>query len=119
MDMTAKLHKVDTLDPTAADAEAVLYLATQGGADAIGLGKEIGSLAPGKKADIIILDAQQPHLVPLYHPVSHIVYAARGGDVDTVIIDGRPVMEARRLSTMDVESIMSAANELSKEIKRQ
>ena len=118
MDMAAKLHKVDTMDPTAADAESVLYMATRGGAEAIGLGGEIGSLEVGKKADVIIMDTRQPHLTPLYHPVSHIVYAARGSDVSTVVIDGRMVLQDRKLLTIDLDAVLNAARGLARKIGR-
>ena len=96
MDITAKLHKVTDMDSTAADARTILRMATRDGARAIGMEKEIGSLEIGKKADLIIVDIRQPHLVPMYHPASHAVYAAKGSDVNTVIIDGRPVVENRQ-----------------------
>ncbi|PID73691.1 MAG: amidohydrolase [Desulfobacterales bacterium] len=92
MDMTAKLHKVFSGDPTVMDAETVLRTATIDGARAIGLGAETGSLEKGKRADIIILDADAVHLTPMYHPVSHIVYAARGADVKNTIAGGEKLL---------------------------
>jgi 5-methylthioadenosine/S-adenosylhomocysteine deaminase len=80
MDLCAKLHKVKDLDPTALPAKAVLEMATIGGASVLGLAGDIGSLSPGKKADIILLDLMQPHLQPFYHP-DLLVYAASGADV--------------------------------------
>ena len=62
------------------DAETVLAMATIEGARALGLADRIGSLEPGKEADLIVIDTRQPHLTPLYHPASHLVYSARGGD---------------------------------------
>ncbi|KPJ77142.1 MAG: amidohydrolase [Deltaproteobacteria bacterium SG8_13] len=118
MDTAAKLHKVHRMDPTAADAATVLRMATSTAATAVGLGKEIGSLAFGKKADLILLDARQPHLIPMYHPISQVVYAAKGSDVHTSIIDGRVVMENRRLSTLNLEQILDRANELGRKIRR-
>ncbi|MDZ7581254.1 MAG: amidohydrolase [Deltaproteobacteria bacterium] len=112
MDITAKLHKVRDLKPTAADARTVLTLATRGGARALGLENEIGSLEAGKKADLIIIDTRQPHLVPMYHPVSHLVYAARGSDVTTVVVDGRLVVRDRQPLHLDVERIIARVNAL-------
>lgn len=89
MDKAAKLHKVFCLDPLCSPAAQVLASATSGGASAIGLGEETGSLEPGKKADIIAIDLDRPHLVPLYEPVSHLVYSARRSDVKHVWIDGK------------------------------
>ena len=117
MDTAAKLHKVHRQDPTAADAGSVLRMCTATAAKAVGLGEEIGTLACGKKADLILLQARQPHMVPLYHPVSQIVYSAKGSDVHTAIIDGRVVMENRRLLTLDLEHILDRAAELGKTIE--
>jgi 5-methylthioadenosine/S-adenosylhomocysteine deaminase len=110
MDTAAKLHKGHRLDPTVLDAETVLRMATLGGAKALGLGERIGSLEPGKKADVILLDTRQPHWTPLYHPASQLVYAARGSDVTTVIINGRIVMENGRILTFDVQQAMHDVN---------
>ena len=101
MDVTAKLHKVQGLDPTAMDAETVLTMATMGGARALGLAGEIGSLEVGKQADVVIIDTQQPHLVPLYNPVSQLVYAARGSDVRDVMVAGRLLLKDRQMLTLD------------------
>jgi len=112
MDTAAKLHKGHGLDPSVLDATTVLRMATIDAARALGLDGRTGSLEPGKQADLIILDMRQPHLVPMYHPASHLVYAARGSDVTTVIIDGRCVMRDRRILTFDVEAAMDEVNRL-------
>jgi 5-methylthioadenosine/S-adenosylhomocysteine deaminase len=112
MDTAAKLHKGHTLDPTVMDAQTVLRMATIDGARALGLGERIGSLETGKQADLIILDTRKPHLTPMYHPASHLVYAARGSDVSTVLIDGRIVMRDRRILTFDAEAAMDEVNRL-------
>lgn len=111
MDMAAKLHKIRTMDPTVLDSVTVLRMATIEGAKALGMGDITGSLEPGKKADIIILDLDKPHLTPMYNPYSHIVYSARGNDVSHSIINGQLVMENRRLLTLDIEEIMGRARE--------
>jgi 5-methylthioadenosine/S-adenosylhomocysteine deaminase len=118
MDMTAKLHKVAAMDPTTADAQSVLQLATRVGAQAVGLGAVTGSLEVGKKADVILVDVRQPHLTPVYHPVSPLVYAARGSDVDTVIIDGRVVLQDRKLQTIDLDAVLEEATALALRIGR-
>ncbi|MBW2109504.1 MAG: amidohydrolase, partial [Deltaproteobacteria bacterium] len=112
MDLCAKLHKVHRRDPTVLNARQVLRLATQGGADAIGLGSEIGSIEEGKQADLIIIDTHKPHWTPLYDPASHVVYAAGGGDVNDVIIAGRVVVKDRQVLTMDVETVMAEVKDL-------
>jgi len=117
MDTAAKLHKVNRLDPTVLDAASVLRMATIEGARALGLGQITGSLEKTKKADIIIIDTHKPHLTPMYHPVSHLVYSARGSDVATTIINGEIVMEDRRLLSLDPDAIMAAVNEFAEEIR--
>ena len=111
MDLTAKLHKAATLDPTQADAARVLHIATQGGAKLLGW-KELGRLEPECIADLILLKSGEPHLEPLYNPVSQLVYAARGADVDTVWIGGRTVMEGRKVLTLDEDEILSRCRKI-------
>jgi 5-methylthioadenosine/S-adenosylhomocysteine deaminase len=118
MDTAAKLHKVNCLDPTVLDSETVLRMATIDAARALGLADGVGSIEPGKKADIIVIDTRRPHLTPMYHPVSHLVYAARGSDVSTVIINGRMVMEDGRIQTFDVQQAMAEVKEIAETIKR-
>ncbi|MBW2466404.1 MAG: amidohydrolase [Deltaproteobacteria bacterium] len=111
MDICAKLHKVKDLDPTALPARTVLEMATTGGAAALGLADEIGTLAVGRKADIILLDLMQPHLQPFYHP-DLLVYAAGGGDVSDVIIDGKCIVQDRQILTFDIDETMAKVREL-------
>jgi len=117
MDTAAKLHKVNTFDPTVMDANTVLKMCTIEGARALGLGDLTGSLEPGKKADLIIIDTHKPHLTPMYDPVSHLVYAVSGSDVTTSIINGEVVMEDRKLMTIDIEKVMKDVNTIAEEIK--
>lgn len=112
MDMAAKLQKVHSLDPTALPAADVLKMATMGGARVLGAEQLIGSLEVGKRADIIVLDLDQPHLTPMYNVPSHLVYAARGADVVHSVIDGDIVMENRRLSAFDEEGVLAHCREL-------
>jgi 5-methylthioadenosine/S-adenosylhomocysteine deaminase len=116
MDTTAKVHKVTSLDPTVMDAETVCKMATIGGAKTLGLDKLIGSIEKGKKADIIIVDINQPHLTPLYNCYSQLVYAARGADIKTSIINGRVVMKDRELRTIDKQSAMKNVRKIAAEI---
>ncbi|MDA3897603.1 MAG: amidohydrolase [Desulfobacteraceae bacterium] len=117
MDTAAKIHKVNTLDPTVMDANTVLKMATRDAAKALGLDGVTGSLVPGKKADIIIIDINKPHLTPMYNLYSHLVYAAGGNDVDTSVINGQVVMENRQLLTLDIEKVMADVNEIAAEVK--
>jgi 5-methylthioadenosine/S-adenosylhomocysteine deaminase len=116
MNTLAKLHKVVNMDPTAMNAETTLYTATLGGAGCLQAESEIGTLAIGKKADIIVLDLNQPHLTPLYNIPSHLVYAARGADVIHSIINGRLVMRNRQLLTLDEKAILARMRDIGRQI---
>jgi 5-methylthioadenosine/S-adenosylhomocysteine deaminase len=116
MDSVAKLHKVKTLDPTVMDALTVLKMATINGARALGLDQAIGSLEIGKKADLIVIDTNKPHLTPMYNPVSHLVYAAMGSDVTTSIINGNVILQDGRIKTIDIRAVIDDVNEIVKEI---
>ena len=116
MDSVAKLHKAKSLDPTVMDAATVLKMTTIRGARALGLDPVIGSLETGKKADLIIIDTNKPHLTPMYNPVSHLVYAAIGSDVTTSIINGTVVMEGGKIKTMDIKEVMDDVNRIAREI---
>ncbi len=118
MDMAAKLHKVSTLDPTVTDARTVLGMCTSEGARALGLEHICGSLEPGKQADIIVIDMNKPHLIPLYHPQSHLVYSVRGSDVVTSVINGKVVMENRHLLTIDLEKVMADVRKIAEKVSR-
>jgi 5-methylthioadenosine/S-adenosylhomocysteine deaminase len=118
MDTMAKIHKVRTLDPTALDARTTVRMATINGARALGLEDLTGSLEVGKKADLIVIDVNKPHLTPMYHPVSHLVYAVRGSAVSTSIINGTIVMEDGRLLTLDVQKAMEDVSRIASEIRR-
>jgi 5-methylthioadenosine/S-adenosylhomocysteine deaminase len=119
MDTAAKIHKVTSLDPTVMSAETVLKLATIGGAKVLGLDKWIGSIEAGKKADIILIDMNQPHLTPLYNCYSQLVYAARGADVKTSIINGKVVMKDRQLQTIDLPNAMKNVRAIAADIMAQ
>jgi len=89
----------------------VLEFATINAARALGLDKEIGSLEVGKRGDVIIIDMQKPHLKPMSNPISHLVYAARGSDVSTVIVDGKVIMHEGSFRTLDVAEVCKFAEE--------
>ncbi|MFC1837869.1 amidohydrolase, partial [Thermodesulfobacteriota bacterium] len=118
MNSAAKMHKVRSLDPTALPADAVLDMATMGGARVLDAAHAIGSIEPGKKADLIVLDMNQPHLTPLYNIPSHMVYAARGADVVHSVINGRIVMQDRELKTLDEKAILSDMIRMGEEIQQ-
>lgn len=108
MRLCALLQKFRTGDPSRMKAEEVLRMATVGGARALGL-HEIGTIEPGKKADLIIVNLNSPHLIPVPPSISNIVYSATGSDVDTVIVDGKILMEERKILTLNSEEVMERA----------
>jgi len=109
MKTAALLQKIRYMDPTVLPAQQVVGMATMDGAKALGLEKTAGSLEVGKKADIILIDFRKPHLTPLHDPYANIVYSARGSDVDTVIVDGKILMEERKVKTLDELEVMQKA----------
>lgn len=103
------LQKLRTMNPTALPAHQSLQMATVYGARALGLEKEIGCLAPGLKADMIIIDLAAPHMQPCHDVAANLVYSAQAGDVNTVIIDGKTVMENRVIKTFDEAEVIRQA----------
>ncbi len=118
MDTAAKLQKVRRLDPTSLPAPQALALATTGSARVLGLQRQVGALVPGLKADLIVIDLHQPHLTPVYDPYSQVVYAATGADVTTVLVDGRLLVQDRRLLAFDLEETLARARELALRVKK-
>jgi 5-methylthioadenosine/S-adenosylhomocysteine deaminase len=114
MDSAAKLQKVRYLDPTVLPATAALDLATRGSAQVLGLAGQVGALSPGLKGDLVVFDLDQPHLTPLYDPYSHLVYAAGGGDVQTVVVHGRVVVQDREVLTFDLNETLARSRELAR-----
>jgi len=103
---TACLQKVGTLDAMSLLPEDVLQMATRGGARAMGQEQEIGSLEVGKKADITLVDLNASHIMPVHRVPSALVYNANGSDVDTVIVDGRVLMQNKDLLFLDEEALL-------------
>jgi 5-methylthioadenosine/S-adenosylhomocysteine deaminase len=116
MDLAAKLQKVTRMDPRVLPAKQVLEMATINGARALHLEKQIGSLEQGKKADLILVDTNGPHATPMYNVYSQLVYALKGSDVKTVIIDGKLVMEDRRMLTLNEKEILEKAHTYQKRV---
>lgn len=117
MDTAAKLGKVFTSDPVNMDALTVIKMATSWGAEIMGLKDKTGTIEKGKKADIIVIETNKPHLVPLYNPFSSIVYSANGNDVRDVIVNGKILMKDRKFLTLDHKEIMERVNVISEGIK--
>lgn len=116
IDTAAKLHKLISGDPTAVPAQEALAMATIGGARAIHQQKEIGSLEAGKRADVILIDLNAPHLTPLYNFYSHLVYTVKASDVSDTIVNGRVLMRNRRLLTINEEAAKAAARQYQKQV---
>jgi len=103
------LQKIRYMDPKVLPVREALEMATIGGARALGLSHMIGTLEPGKRADIILIDFRRPHLTPVLDVYANIVYSARGSDVNTVIVDGKILMRDRIVKTLDEEEVMRRA----------
>jgi len=113
MKFASLMHRASRVDASLQQAGDVLRMATRNGARA--LGHQTGQLAPGSKADVILVDLQSPMFTPLMpgdarHLFSHLVFAANGSCVDTTIIDGKIVMENRQLTTVDEQKVLREAN---------
>jgi 5-methylthioadenosine/S-adenosylhomocysteine deaminase len=117
MSTTAKVHKALSNNPTVLNAKTVLLMATRWGAEVLGLGDKVGSIEKGKLADIVIINLKKPHLTPLYDVYSHIVYAAMASDVETVMVNGKVVVNRRRLVTADESEILYRAQKWCEKIK--
>ena len=119
MRLASLLQKVDRMDPEVLPAETVLRMATSGGAMAIGLGDTIGSLEPGKRADLIQVAFDDVHHVPTYDVVSHLVYVNDEQDVASTIVDGKVLMQDGRMLTIDTARVREEAAALAAAIARQ
>ena len=109
MKMATLLQKIAYGDPTVLPAYKVLEMATVNGAKALGLSEKIGTIEEGKRADIVLVDLLRPHLTPLHDIYACIVYSVRGSDVDTVIVDGKILMEHRQVKFLDEDAVMEKA----------
>ena len=113
--LAALIHKGNGRDPQCLPASRVLQMATENGAKAAGFA-DVGRLAPGCKADLILIDVDKPHLCPVNDPKSALVYSVQAADVDTVMIDGRIVMRGRVLTDLDEERIMAEVREIARRV---
>src|SRR6201997_566724 len=116
IDLAAKLAKITKMSPLALNALAVVEMATIDGARALHMEKEIGSLEKGKKADLILIDLDEPNAVPMYAIYAQIAYALKASDVQTVMIGGRVVMRDHKLLTVNEQEAIAKAREYKKTI---
>ena len=117
MRQAAFLHKLQSKDPRVVSARVAIEMATIGGARVIGRYKELGSLEAGKRADIIVVRMDQPRQTPMYDPISHLVYATRGDDVDTTIVDGRVLMREGKVMTLDQATVLANARKAAGQVR--
>ena len=117
MNMAAIQYKDARQDMRQIPAETALETATRLGAEALGLGDELGSIEPGKKADLVLFDTQRPEWQALFNPVNNLVYNADGRSVHTVIIDGRVVVDAYRQSFVDEERLFATVQEIGERLQ--
>ncbi|MPY90349.1 MAG: amidohydrolase family protein [Luteitalea sp.] len=117
MRQAAFLHKSATRDPEVIPARVALEMATLGGARALHMADRIGSLEPGKRADLIAVSTASARATPLYDPVSHLVYAAKGTDVRLTIVDGRVLMRDGEVVTLDEAQVLSAARRMAQKVR--
>ena len=118
MSTAAKLPKVFRMDPTLLNAQTVLKMATCDAAKVLGMDAMVGSLEVGKQADIIVLDTQKPHWVPLYNPYSQIVYSANGADVRHVMVNGKMLLLDGQFQTLDIDEIYVKAAAQSQKVRQ-
>ena len=116
MKFCALVHKQHRWDPSVLPAQTVFDFATIEGAKCLGMEKEIGSIEEGKNADIIMLDLNKPHLTPRHDMISLLVYAARGSDVCTNIVNGKPVLIENKFLTIDYKKTIENAEKYAKEL---
>jgi 5-methylthioadenosine/S-adenosylhomocysteine deaminase len=114
--LAALLQKALSHDQTALPAHETLRMATIDGATALGLERDVGSLEVGKKADVILVDFKKPHLKPLHDIFSSLVYSAKASDVDTVIVDGKVLMENGKVKSLDECEVMQKAKQIANEL---
>ena len=114
MHLVALLYKDARLDTRVMPPETALEMATIHGAAALGLERTVGSLEPGKRADLVLYDLDVPEWRPLLDPVNNLVYAATGASVRTVLIDGRVVLDEGRITTMDEQEVYRRIEMLSR-----
>jgi cytosine/adenosine deaminase-related metal-dependent hydrolase len=114
--LIAVLYKDGRRDVQAIPAETALELATIRGAQALGLGDQIGSLEPGKRADVVLFDTRRPEWRTLFNPVNSLVYSADGRSVDTVLVDGRVVVENHTPLFVDEWALMQRVQRIGEEM---
>jgi 5-methylthioadenosine/S-adenosylhomocysteine deaminase len=118
MRQAAFQQKLITMDPTAISAPEAIEMATIGGARVVGQQARIGSLEPGKRADLIVVSMSRPRQQPLFDPVAQVVYTSRGDDVETTIVNGKVLMRNRKVLTLDEARVLSDARAAADQVRK-
>jgi 5-methylthioadenosine/S-adenosylhomocysteine deaminase len=118
MRQAAFLAKLQTMDPRAVSARTAVEMATIGGARALGMDTQIGSLETGKRADLIVVSMGAARQTPMYDPLSHLVYVTRGDDVRTSVVNGRVLMRDRKVLTLSKPDVLAEARALAANVKK-
>jgi 5-methylthioadenosine/S-adenosylhomocysteine deaminase len=118
MRQAALLHKLQSGDPRTLPAADVLAMATREGAAALGMEKIIGSLEPGKRADLIVVSMNAARQTPMYDPLSHLVYTTRGDDVRTTIVHGKILMREGKVLTLNEPAVLAEARKLAADVRQ-
>jgi len=117
MRQAAFLHKLVSGDPRAIPAPVALEMATIEGARVLGLEKTLGSLEPGKRADLLVVSMASARQTPMFDPVSHLVYVTRGDDVRTTIVNGRVLMRDRKVLTLESRQVLADARAMADKVR--
>ncbi len=118
MGYVAKLHKLDSKDRSALPPKKAVEMATIGGARAIHREKELGSLEVGKLADVVIVETKSVNMNPIYDPYSALVYSANASNVDTVIVNGKLIVENRDIKTVDSKKVIKDITEFKEKVEQ-
>lgn len=116
MKTAAYLQKVNTMEPSSIAAYDILKMATIEGAKVLGLENEIGSLEPGKKADMIFIKTDKLHMCPANDVCANLVYSSNGADVESVMIDGKIIMQNRKMINLDEKEVMRQVKKIAKRL---
>ncbi len=116
MKTAAYLQKVNTMEPSSISAYDILKMATIEGAKVLGMEKEIGTLEPGKKADMIFIKTDKLHMCPANDVCANLVYSSNGADVESVMIDGKVIMQNRKMVNLDEKQVMRQVKKIAKRL---
>jgi len=117
MRQAAFLHKLTSNNPSALPAKTALRMATIDGARVLGLDREIGSLETGKRGDLLVVSVASARQTPMYDPLSHLVYVTRGDDVQTVVVNGKILMQDRKMLTLNERDVLAEANQWAEKVR--